>query len=414
MIKVMGKRDVRFKVRKLISMNNEDMACFSIVLFYIWQTGNFFIQRCFGGIKILVIGMYLFLALGVGLSLFTAMRKQVGYWLVSELTVLTCYLLSYIYGNTEISTLINNISWTLVICVPIALNFISIRNMSKFKKLLYMLAKPMILILCGTIFLEFIILKSNVGGYDMPVSYALIFYCIVLCNNILEKIKIVDILCLLIGLGFDLLWGSRGTYICFAIFLILKVLFDINSRKKKHILLICSMGAVLAGIVVLVIAQIYYSSGVGSELIRFRSLSKLLSGELFRSDSRLKLYSYYAGMMLEKPFLGWGVTGGWLDSQNYPHNFVLELWMAFGIIPGMLILLVLMFAICYILKDGCKQERTLFLIYFSNAFSLIVSGTFLQNMSFFMCIYLGICCMRCKIPRYGSDKLVRKEEINVL
>lgn len=392
--------NIRFKVNVIKRLDSEKAACGSIVLFYIWQAGNLLVQKCFGGNQFLVLAMYLILAASVGISVLNAIRGQFCYFLLAMTAVMTAYMLSYIYGYAQFSTLAYYLFWSVMICVSVAANVLSIGTADRLNELLYRLAKPMILTLCGTIFLEFIVLKTNTGEYDMPVSYALIFYCIVLCNAVLEQGKFKDIAVLALGLGFVLLWGSRGTYICFAFFVLLKILFDIDSGKKKRFLLLGGMGIVFLGIILVVFIQMYGADGM--EIIRFRSLGKILSGELFRSDSRVKLYGYYTGLMAERPVLGWGVTGNWIDAQNYPHNFFLEAMMAFGMIPGVLMFLLIFFVLFYMLKRRKEPERTLFLIYFSNAFSLMVSGTFLQSMHFYFCIFLGMRYMRRRLPQVSG------------
>ncbi len=410
MNRVKVKRDICLKPSKITRIDSEYAACISIALFYLWQTGNLFVQKCFGGNMLLMLAMYLLLAAGIGISLLNAARTQVAYLLLSELIALILYGLSFLYGNAQTATLFYNLIWTLVICVPIALNIFSIRDLDRFWRLLYLLAKPMVIILCGMIFLEFHVLKTNLGGYDMPATYALIFYCIILCNAILEKAKIADIIVLLLGLGFDLLRGSRGTYFCFALFVIIKILFDINSSKKKRILLMCGIGAILIGVLAIVALRMYFANGVDSELLRFRSLTKLLSGELFRSDARAQLYRYYTELITQKPLLGWGVAGGWINSQNYPHNFFMEVMLAIGILPGVLVFFAMLVGMCYILRGNRTPERTLFLLYLANIFSLFISGTFLQNTSFFICVCLGIRCITCRrMQQRAYDNVKRKE-----
>lgn len=408
MFSVKIKPDGKLKIETIKNLDNENMAYMAIVLFYVWQTGNLFVQNCMGGNKLLVLGMYLFLAAGVGNSLLGVTRKNICYLLLSELTAVMLYLVSYIYGCAQTSTLLYNFGWTVAICLPIALNIVNISNMEQLQRLLYHMAKPMILILCVMIFLEFHVVRTSIGQYDMAASYALIFHCMVLCSAILEKVKVMDVAVLLAGLGTVLLRGSRGTYLCFAFFVVMKVLFDINSKKRKRYLLVCGAGVVIMGLLLMVIVQIRYANGVGNNLIRFYSLAKLLSGEMFRSDVRLQLYNYYFELILQKPVLGWGATGGWINAENYPHNIFLEIFLSFGVIPGAIVLLVMIFGVGYILKSGEKSERTLFLIYFSNAFSLMVSGTFLQNISFYFCIFLGIRCLKHRVYRGSTERAVDK------
>ncbi len=387
MIGLKVKSNFRLNMGSKKSFSNEDIACLSLVLYYIWQTGNLFVQKCIGGGVMLIGAAYLLLVAGAGMALLSVARKKAAYGLMAELVVLSLYAVSYVLGYADKSVLGYYFFWTFMVCVPIGMSVLCMNDWDRLMLLLYRIAKPMIGVLCGIIFLRFIVLKTSISQYDQSLSYAVVFWCIILCNAVIEKMKLVDLFFLLLGLGFNLLWGSRGTYLCFAIFIVLKTVLDVDAKRRK-ILIFLGIILFLAIITFFLVVDSFKMNS--DELINFRSLYLIMNGDLFRSDSRMALYFYYAGLVLQKPFLGWGVTGGWIDSGLGPHNFFLEILLSFGIMIGMAIFVIVLYTIVGIVKSSEKSEKTLFIIYFSNAFSLIVSGTFLQNISFYICLFLVV------------------------
>lgn len=377
----MGKK----KIFNKKTFNNEDIACLSLVLYYAWQTGNLFVQKCIDGGRMLIGAAYLLLVAGTGMALLSVARKRAAYGFLAELTVLFLYAISYVLGYANTSVLGYYFFWTFMICVPIGLSVLCMNDWDRLLSLLYRMAKPMTGILCGIIFLRFIVLRTNISKYDQSLSYAVIFWCIILCNAVIQKIKLADLFFLLMGLGFNFLWGSRGTYLCFALFLLLKTVLDVDTKRRKVLIF---SGITLLLVVVAIFLFADMSKMNSDEMVNFRNLYLIMNGDLFRSDSRVALYIYYAGLVLQKPFLGWGVTGGWIDSGLGPHNFFLEVLLSFGIMIGMAIFVIGFYLIVGIMKNSKKSERTLFIIYFSNTISLIVSGSFLQNLSFYICLFL--------------------------
>lgn len=263
-----------------------------------------------GGGTIWSTAVYLFLAAGMGLEIISAARKRAAQCALVELLVLFFYTFSYILGYADVSVLKYNFVWTFGICVPIGFTILCMNNLNNLYQMLYKMAKPVISILCGTIVLRFIVFKTNQGQYDESLSYVLLFWCIILCNSIFEKLKIRDLFFVLCGLSFNLLWGSRGIYLCFAMFVLLKIIFDIDFKKRKTLIFLGG-GTIVLVLLALFLLPINFLGNYTDDLVYFRSLSKILNGEMFQSDSRIRLY-ILCRINYVKTFFGMG-GNRWMD-----------------------------------------------------------------------------------------------------
>ena len=84
MIGLKVKSNFRLNMGSKKSFSNEDIACLSLVLYYIWQTGNLFVQKCIGGGVMLIGAAYLLLVAGAGMALLSVARKKAAYGLMAE------------------------------------------------------------------------------------------------------------------------------------------------------------------------------------------------------------------------------------------------------------------------------------------------------------------------------------------
>ena len=90
------------------------------------------------------------------------------------------------------------------------------------------------------------------------------------------------------------------------------------------------------------------------------------------------------GIINERPFLRKVVTFHADVLGTYPHNFFLEIFTQFGLLPGLLILL----AGAYILIKGFVRsdsfvDRLFIVILISTLGRLMISGSYIQSTLFF-------------------------------
>ncbi|MDO5786016.1 MAG: hypothetical protein Q4P20_13255, partial [Eubacteriales bacterium] len=145
-----------------------------------------------------------------------------------------------------------------------------------------------------------------------------------------------------------------------------------------------------------------------------RSLQMIINQSFVLHDSNREIiFQQCLDNLRERPFLGWGIAGGW-NNAVYPHNLVLEMLLSFGIPLGILFL-VKVFAMVFRgmrQKDGPAQRCAHILA--ADFVSLFVSGSFIMSPIFFMCLAV------CSVKRYKKsghlkahqDREVGKEERN--
>ena len=379
---------MKVKLEHEILRDRDDILCFAIILYYVWQALNLFIQKGLFGNKILLIANYGILVFAIGMIAICYAQRETAKFMLGELGALVIFLGSYLYGYAQTSVLLYNMIWLMGVCIPLGYAFGGIKDRKKIYTWLYKLAKPAVTILLVTYVLEFKVWHVYLGEYDMALSYAMLFPCTILCNEVFEHACLKDILFLMAGVGVNVLYGCRGANVCFALFLMCKILWDIKSDTKKYTFIFGGM--LLVGIGVSLLLFIINSGIDTSKIVRFRGIQKLLSGEFLKSEGRNSLYSYYFELFQERPFAGWGVCGMWPDGGNYPHNIVIEIIISFGSIIGGVILLVLVVGVFVMLRNSRKTERMLLCVYLANAAGLLISGTFLQNPTLYICLGLVI------------------------
>lgn len=88
-------------------------------------------------------------------------------------------------------------------------------------------------------------------------------------------------------------------------------------------------------------------SGFG---IYSRTLYRLAYGGITNLTGRDELFNYYFELIQDKPIIGWGIAGGWIARGAGPHNAIIEIVLAFGVLLGgtLSILLVFSFIIPFI------------------------------------------------------------------
>lgn len=382
------KKKIRRCMVSDFSIDREQLLCFGIVLYYFWQSLNLFIQKGLFGQKILLGINYVILIVAFFFIVLSSLKNRTVSFIFMELLAFAVFFISYVLGNADNKILIYNLIWSLGICIPLGMAFAGIDDKEKIYRYLYIISKHLIAIIALTYILEFKVWNVYLGEYDMVLSYTALLPCTILCNEVLEHIRIRDVVWLVIGLGMNFLYGCRGANVCFLLFFVLKVVLDIESGKKKYGIILCGLIISIIGISVLIIL---INSGVNTRTtVSYRVIEKLLNGEFFKSQGRRDLYDYYFNIFMQNPYLGWGVCGKWLDSGNYPHNFFVEVVLSFGIIGGLGIVLVLIIGVVVMFKESAKAERMLMCIYLSNAASLLLSGTFLQNTAFYITVALII------------------------
>ena len=120
-----------------------------------------------------------------------------------------------------------------------------------------------------------------------------------------------------------------------------------------------------------------------------RTLYLLINNRLLQSSGRDVLFNYYWELAMEKPLLGWGLVGGWIKEGSGPHNMLIEFFLAFGIVGGALISIVIIVIVARSLFMQRGILGDLLLIYTAiNIVMFFVSGDFLSKPNLFILVAL--------------------------
>lgn len=318
------------------------------------------------------------------ITISTVLKRSLIPFLYSEFLWIIIFATSYLMGNAEVSLLLDNAFWTIVICVPLGVYAYSIKN----KEVLYKLILKSSFVMTFILFLMFFF-PAQESDYNMSFSYALLVPTVFHINEWFENKKIKYLLVSIFEIVGIVIYGSRGALISIACLFIIKfILSDKNLIKKISTI----------GITLIILMGLYYNfDKIGANILGYlakkgyysRTLTLLFSNRISYDSGRFELFRHYFDLIIQKPFLGWGVLGGWIGKGSGPHNMIIELLLAFGVIVGgiiTLILILLQFRVFFV-KD--KVTRNLIAIYMSICIVLFfVSGDFLQKPNFF--IFLGL------------------------
>lgn len=243
------------------------------------------------------------------------------------------------------------------------------------------------------------------SSYDMSLGYVMAFSALVLLAQFTIDSRIYNMVLAVLLSIFILFVGSRGPFICIIAFLLIELIFSERFNGKKRVAIIITVCA-LAGVIWLnfdnILSFVYnLSVNLGFDS---RSIRLLVEGEAITHDSgREALYEHYICLFKKHSFFGYGVMGAWISDVMYPHNIVLEFFLAFGYIVGVPLLILLL--VILIKGVSAKNERynnTLIIVFISYCMHLLVSGTYLKVWQFFVCI--ALCLPNKRMIQYNNHE----------
>ena len=78
--------------------------------------------------------------------------------------------------------------------------------------------------------------------------------------------------------------------------------------------------------------------------------------------------------------------------MGHPHNFILELFVEYGILGGSIILLYLLInSIRIFIKKDIGEWKGVFLIFFANSCQLLTSYTYWHSIGLWSTLAVGVC-----------------------
>lgn len=233
---------------------------------------------------------------------------------------------------------------------------------------------------------------GNQAGYMsyMNRAYVLLSQLLVVIGFTFKNVNAFNIITSVVGFIFLLMCGNRGSVIILLTFVLIYV--ALVTEKKRRIVL-CTII-----IVATVIVSANFEIIVGFLMIAFsqigmstRIFERVLEGTFMVSQGRNAISKTLWSAICKNPVFGYGIASDRLVSGSYAHNYVMELWVSFGLIIGSLVFLATIYLILrawFVTKD--KESKIFLLVLICVSFlKLFISSSFLEEGMFFM--LLGFC-----------------------
>lgn len=323
------------------------------------------------------------------------------------LFILVCVLVSWIInGDREgiYFTVLKNICMG---CFPAFLAVASISDYTMLKKFLYKFSLLALSIEWVKIIFGAGLQTNGELLYSQQTGYVALTISVVCIMEWLKKRNLMSGLASVAGVGLVLVAGARGPLLALGLYVLCQIIKEIHARgKEKKIFAVVTIGVSLALFVIFNIRNLaLFLQPIFLKLkLSPRLLYQIADANMFEDSSRIKLICYGIKNLLEKPLFGTGVLKdryimrdimepygeaiGW-----YPHNIVLEVFMQFGLVLGLLLLISLVFLIGRTLKHDKNSDRKRLVLAFCGIglFPLFISSSYIEYTEFY--ILLGLCSM---------------------
>lgn len=219
-------------------------------------------------------------------------------------------------------------------------------------------------------------------GEGMGKAYALLPCLLFMVWDTLRKLLIINVAISLLGVFLLFSLGTRGPIVCLLAFIVLYLLlFKEYKHPIRNRLLILGVGGILYSFltpILLAVQGVLMSVGASTRII-----STLLADTFDDSHGRDDINSFMWNEIMKDPWTGHGLAGDRVTSHwaSWSHNFVLEIFMAFGLVLGGIILCVLLWMFIKIVIKGIHSIHTQFtvLLFCSSVMMLMFSSSFLQE-----------------------------------
>ena len=370
------------------SIGNDKALANFIAAFFLFQSLNLFVKNGLGGFahwELLSRGI---LGALMAVALIPLLRFHAQSVLLPELSMAALFLFSGLYGFAEerLFPVAVNVCFAFL---PLGIAAYHVKNYQILLDRLYWVS------LLGQIVLAALALWPAYGArYSLPFGYAMLFWMLIALDRFCAMWKWWDLVMALVDGIFILFYGSRGPIACFFVFVAIKIFctHGISRKRRIGVIFFALCGAFLFYCWYQDI--LFYLMEEGKKLgFASRTIQKiLLAGTITADSGRGELLRYYLDRLDERPWVGFGLAGGWKGDGHYPHNIGIELLYSLGY-PAGICLLVMCFVTLLkgITKGDTAAQRTVH-IFASAAVMLLLSSSFLLSPLFFLC--MGVCLHR--------------------
>lgn len=277
-----------------------------------------------------------------------------------------------------------------VLCIPSYIYIYSVNDLCILKSIMRK-SSYIIILVCGSLGVMVFLGKVSIGMYSMTLSYYLLFPAIVFYNEYFKRGNITNLIIAIFASILIIALGARGPLLSLFSFFVLSFIY--NKKKKgleyyiySTLIVVCTMLlSVFFRDIVKFMYDFLFNYGIDS-----RTLYLLLQ-EHINMSGREDIYVKLFQNIILHPFLGYGLAGDiyLLDGYGFSHNFLIEVFINFGIFFGVIILFIILWNFYRGLKSETNLNVELLTIFFSIGFvHLLVSGSYLIDFKFWM--FLGL------------------------
>ena len=258
-------------------------------------------------------------------------------------------------------------------------------------------------------------LVFNDGSFDassaanasfMGRAYTLLPQLLVIFVGILNKKNFLNVMSGVIGFVLLLMCGNRGSVVLVLVFLAIHLLF--NTKKEMRVM--AGVGIFSAvGVIVY-----YYEMLLSSIMTTFskfgfsiRVFQRLADGTFLKSSGRDYITEKLTSAIWNRPIIGYGLCSDRTIAGSYAHSYALELWTAFGVLFGSVILIATILIIIRAwMKAPDRLHKSFLLAFICFGFlKLFLSSSFLLEGAFFM--LMGYCVSQIRVHK---QRCVRQVE----
>lgn len=239
-------------------------------------------------------------------------------------------------------------------------------------------------------------------------AYTLLPQILVTVYWALKRKNVLNIITSIFGFVMLLMCGNRGSVVILLLFILIYIMF--NTRGKNRFYLSAGALSIFAILtyfynkLIVFIVSLFTKYG-----INVRIFERIASGTFFESSGRELILEKLKVAIFENPFIGYGLCSDRTISGSYAHNYAVELWTAFGVVFGSIILVITLYVIVKALvKLRNSPNGGLLLILICAGFiKLFISSSFLLEGMFFMLI--GYCVSQLRkskfeVIEFGENK----------
>lgn len=249
--------------------------------------------------------------------------------------------------------------------------------------------------------------NTIVRNYNQVYGFKFLFVAIFLTYMYYKERKKRFLLLSFIAVGQILLYASRTAILSYVFYIILIVLFENNDKNKNYKKALLGI-IIFAGITL--ITSNTFMMGVSDFCTKHHISSKIIDSFINNNNhldgGRVVLWKKSLTLINSNLF-GMGVYSDHYYLNVYVHNIILQIFMSYGVLIGLVIVLWLIKTIYTMLFKSCGNNKSLFIIFFSLSFiRLMLSYSFWYDINFW--IMLAIYSIN--KDEIINNKLIRKKE----